>query len=82
MTQEQYERISASLAREDAFYTQLLADVHRLELEFLALREGLPAEAQEKLDLYIAVCEELEHRRGYLAANWPKITAAPFSTTP
>ena len=72
MTYEQERRLAVLLYK-DSFYQELLAECKKRALDYHRIMNSLSMEDQELLELYIAVCEELEYRRACLAA-----TLAPF----
>ncbi len=47
----------------DPIYQRLLHACLTLEPEFLRIRNSLPIQAQEILDRYLSLWEELDHRR-------------------
>lgn len=51
----------------DPWYQKLLAQCVRAEEDYQRIRSALTAPQREKLEAYIALCEELEHRRACLA---------------
>ena len=54
-------------ARMDEWCRECEREGRRREPEFLAIREKLPEEEQEALDMYIAACEEQNHALIYPA---------------
>lgn len=66
-----HERQLAELVRRDPFFQELLSECENRSQDFHRIKNLLSAEDQELLDLYIAVCEELEYRRGCLSARLP-----------
>lgn len=69
MDLEEYERYATQRAREDAFMQELLGQLRAAEAAYLRIRDSLPPEERDALERYIALCEEIEHRRGVLAAE-------------
>ena len=66
MNREVHLRI-AELVRQDAFYQELLEQCEAMSSDYRRIRDGLPAEDRERLESYIAVCEELEYQRSRMA---------------
>ena len=55
------------LASSDKLYQELLTECQKQEEDYLRIKCSLSTSDQELLDRYIALCEELEYRRTYLA---------------
>ena len=55
------------ISKRDPIYQELLHKCQTAEIDYLRIKAGLSAEDQDTLDRYIALCEELEYRRTYLA---------------
>ena len=72
MKQDYWEQILLEAARKDEAYQSLLAECRTAEKEYEQILQSLPPENQEKLDRYITLCEELEHRMTILACNIPR----------
>ena len=66
MTHEQ-EVYLTMLTRSDSIYQELLFQCEQEELHYLRIREDMPEQDREHLDRYLALCEELDHRRLCLA---------------
>lgn len=52
---------------QDTLYQNLLKDCLSLEPEYLRIRDALPLEDQQILEHYLSLCEEMDHRRLYIA---------------
>ena len=72
MKQDYWEQILLEAARKDEAYQSLLAECRTTEKEYEQILQSLSPENQEKLDRYITLCEELEHRMTILACNIPR----------
>ena len=48
-------------AKCDPLYQQCLAEIKRLEPEFLQLQDSLSESQQQILEAYLSACEELDH---------------------
>lgn len=66
MTYAQEKKLIAAI-RADLHYQELLLRCTELESDYIQIKCSLSEENQDKLDLYIAACEELEYRRTVLA---------------
>ena len=56
-----WEEALLQMAQADPAYQQTLRQVKEKERVFLEIRSKVDPQEQEKLDSYIASCEELEH---------------------
>ena len=72
MKQEYWEQIILEAARQDAEYQALLRQCIAAEDTYREILSSLPPERQEQLESYIALCEELEHRKTVLACSIPR----------
>ena len=68
MTQEQEHRLAEKI-RNDPVYQELLRQCEQAETEYLRIRSSLPEKDGILLERYIVLCEELDHRRLFLAVN-------------
>ena len=62
------ERLQQALAR-DAEYQALLKECRGLEEEYNQILDSLSLLDRELIERYIMLCEELDHRRAYLAVH-------------
>ena len=56
-------------AGQDLTYQQLLTACREFEPKYEQIRAKLSKDDREQLDQYIALCEELDHRRIWLALH-------------
>ena len=57
----------AARAEKDEHYQELLHQCDKKEVAYHSIMQALSQTEQEKVDDYIALCEELEHRMSQLA---------------
>lgn len=62
MKKEQ-EKILAALSAADTEYQRLLCECAALEADYARIMDSLPDCDREILERYIALCEEMDHRR-------------------
>lgn len=72
MKQDYWEQILLEAARKDEEYQCLLAQCRAAEEDYERILQSLPPADQERLDSYIILCEELEHRLTLLACEVPR----------
>ncbi len=58
-------------ARQDLRYMGLLAECQKYEDAYCRILESLSSSDQDILEGYISLCQELEYRRGQIAAGLP-----------
>ena len=58
--------------KSDAVYQGMLLHYQRIEEDFVRIRNSLSKEDQERLDRYISLGEEMDHRRVILALSFAK----------
>lgn len=66
MTYEQAQRLIAATGK-NSFYLELLSRCGELEPDYIRIMYSLPDGDRDKLEQYISLCEEMEHRRTLLA---------------
>ena len=72
MKQDYLDQILLEAARKDPEYQKLLKECRQVEEHYHRILQALPPEDQEKLEHYISLCEELEHRLSLLALEIPR----------
>ena len=64
-----YEQILLQAAEKDLIYQKLLEECYEAEDRYKQILAKLPISDQEYIEGYISACEELDHRRTYLALH-------------
>ena len=68
MTDEQEKQL-LQLVQQDDYYQTLLAECHLVETAYQDILRQLPESHAACIELYISLCEEMEHRRTCLAVE-------------
>ena len=76
MHQEIQNRLQTAISQ-DEIYQQLLVDCKAMERGYLRIISNLTDEDRERLERYIALGEELEHRRTWIAMELAEKMSCP-----
>ena len=56
-----------AISQSDEHYMWLKREMEKAEPEFLKIRNKMNPQEREKLDTYVALCEDMEYRKAQLA---------------